>query len=101
MEILRVYLNPKEVLGDKVFVSGMEDVPATQNTPAYRVYQLDSKKERSAFLVCDTPRSSDVVSSTAEVETMEGFSIVHRNITHAGKRYNEPVFLVDSLKVKK
>ena len=35
MEILRVYLNPKEVLGDKVFVSGMEDVPATQNTPAY------------------------------------------------------------------
>lgn len=49
MEILRVYLNPKEVLGDKVFVSGMEDVPATQNTPAYRVYQLILRKSVPLF----------------------------------------------------
>ncbi|MFS1664085.1 hypothetical protein [Streptococcus sp. zg-JUN1979] len=101
MEITRIYLDQKEVLGTKAFVSGMEDVPATQYSPAYRIFQLDSVKERSAFVICDNPRNADSVKTTAQIEKTDGFSIVHRTFTHAGKRYSEPVFLVDGLKVKK
>lgn len=100
MEISRIYLNSKEVLGDQAFVAGMEDVPATQYTPAYRIYQLDSPKERSAFVICDSPRACSNVSGSAEIQEMTGFSIVQRSFTHAGKRYNENVFLVDGLKTK-
>lgn len=101
MELSRIFLDSKRVLGDKVFVSGMEDVPATPYSKAYRIYQLDSIKERSAFIISEAPRSCDSVSGSAEVAEMTGFSIVQRSFNHGGKRYHESVFYVDGLKTVK
>lgn len=100
MEIKRIYVDPKEVLGEPVFVSGFEEVPATNYAPAYRIYQLDSRKERSAFVICDAIRNAPKIQGSVEVASFVGFSITRRSFSHDGKRYNENVFLVDGLTVK-
>lgn len=100
MEIKRIFIDPKLVLGDQFFVSGMEDVPATQYSTGYRIYQLDSRKERSAFVICESPRNAPKISGSAEVSEFKGFSLARRTFVHGGKRYNENVFLVDGFSVK-
>lgn len=101
MKINRVYVDQNEVLGNQVFVSGLEEVPKTNYRDQYIVCQLDSRKEPSAFVICENSSKVDKFKGFAEVESMEGFSISTRQFTHAGKSYHEPVFIVDSLKVKK
>ncbi|AXJ14096.1 hypothetical protein [Streptococcus pluranimalium] len=100
MEIKRIYLDSNEVLGEQAFVSGFEEVPQTNYSPAYRVYQLDSRKERSAFVICESVRNAPKVSGAVEVDQFSGFSIARRTFTHDGKRYNENVFLVDGFTTK-
>ena len=44
MEITKVFVDPSEVLGNDVFVSGMEEVKQNDYNPtSYRVFELSSR----------------------------------------------------------
>lgn len=61
MEITKVFVDQNQVLGNEVFVSGMEEVRANDYNPvSYRIFEISSRKEPSAFLIVEGFKMSDV-----------------------------------------
>ncbi|KXT64439.1 hypothetical protein [Streptococcus gallolyticus] len=103
MAINRVYLDPTEVLGSDVYVSGFEEFQGTQYVDPYYTYEIDSPKERSAFLIVDKAnmRNAPKIKTLSKVKSISGFSIEFRRFSHGGKTYNERVFVADGFDVEK
>lgn len=103
MSIKRIYVDPEDVLGSESYVSTSQDPRISRNSEEnpYRIYPLDSFKERSAFLICEHLKSCPIVKGTVKIKSFEGFSIEQRPFEYDNKRYNEPVFVVDKLEVEK
>lgn len=103
MAINRVYLDPKEVLGSEIFVSGFEENEGSQFVEPYYIYEIDSPKERSAFLIVDKEnmRNAPKIKTLSKVKSITDFSIEFRRFNHSGKTYNERVFVANGLTVEK
>lgn len=102
MEITKVFVDPNEVLGNDVFVSGMEEVKQNDYNPtSYRVFELSSRKEPSAFLVVEGFKMSDVPEGRQKVVFPRGIAIERRSFRFGGKRKRENVFVAPEMRIIK
>lgn len=100
MAINRVYVDPVKVLGNEIYVSSFEEVTGRQGDKPYYIYEIDSPKERSAFLIIDRVRTAPRINRLSKVKAFTGFSIESRDFTCGGKEYHERVFVADSFEVE-
>lgn len=103
MSVKRIYVDSEDVLGSESYVSTSQDPRISRNgeEKPYRIYPLDSFKERSTFLICEHLKSCPIVKGTVKAKSFEGFSIEQRHFEYDNKQYNEPVIVVDKLEVEK
>mgnify|MGYP000888911184 CR=1 FL=1 len=102
MEITKVFVDQNEVLGNDVFVSGMEEVRANDYNPvSYRVFEISSRKEPSAFLIVEGFKMSDVPEGRQKVVFPRGIRIERRHFRFGGRRKNKNVIVAEEMRVIK
>ena len=102
MEITKVYVDQNTVLGNEVFVSGMEEIRANDYNPvSYRVFEISSRKEPSAFLIVEGFKMSDVPEGRQTIVFPRGIAIERRNFRFGGKRKRENVFVAEEMRIIK
>ena len=98
MEITKVFVDQNQVLGNEVFVSGMEEVRANDY---YRIFEISSRKEPSAFLIVEGFKMSDIPEGRQKVVFPRGIAIERRNFRFGGKRKHENVIVAEEMRTVK
>ncbi|MDW7798752.1 hypothetical protein SCQ32_04860 [Streptococcus canis] len=102
MEITKIYVNQADVLGEEVFVSGMQEVKANDYNPkSYRIFEISSRKEPSAFLIVEGFNMSDVPKGRQKIVFPRGIAIEHRTFRFGGKRKRETVIVAEEMRTVK
>ena len=102
MEITKVFVDQNQVLGNEVFVSGMEEVRANDYNPvSYRIFEISSRKEPSAFLIVEGFKMSDVPEVRQKVVFPRGIAIERRNFRFGGKHKHENVIVAEEMRTVK
>ena len=100
MTVSRIYLDPVKVLGTEIYVGGVEEVAGKQGEKPYYVYEIDSPKERSGFLIIDRVRIAPRITRLSKIKSITGFSIETRSFSCGNKEYHERVFVADTFEVE-
>ena len=102
MEITKVFVDQNEVLGNEVFVSGMEEFRANDYNPvSYRVFEISSRKEPSAFLIVEGFNMSDVPEGRHKIVFPRGIAFEYRSFRFGGKRKHENVIVAEEMRTIK
>lgn len=102
MEIKKVFVDPSEVLGLEVFASGFEEVKANDYNPvSYRVFEISSRKEPSAFLIVEGLKMSDIPEGRQKIVFPKGIALEQRQFRFNGKRKNEVVIVAEEMRTVK
>ncbi|AXQ77765.1 hypothetical protein DDV21_001085 [Streptococcus chenjunshii] len=102
MDIKKVYVDQNEVLGNEVFASATEEVRANDYNPvSYRVFEISSRKEPSAYLIVEGFKMSDVPEGRQKIVFPRGIAIEHRQFRFGGKRKRENVIVAEEMRVIK